>query len=478
MSLSAALNTAVFGLQTLQNQTRIVSGNVSNAQNPNYSRKITTLTTPVAEGLPQAALIASITRVAAPEIQQDLLASTGDLGRQEKQLQYTKELAEVLDATNTTGEQPTLLAMLTRFEDAWKQAEATPEDNDLKGQVVLRGVELTTEIRRLNGLQSELQNRAQQSLREDVDSINTSTIEIAKLNNKIAAQKASGAPIGDLEDLRDAEIAKLADKVGVRTILNDRGEVFVYTEGGVQLVGTSAQQFVYQPTAAPPGIYLQGTPPTVDVSAGFKNGSTRASLDYLDTSATAMSSSDPNRGTLAKFFNQLDSFSANLVTMVNAAYDDPATVAAEVYFTYVTPPATGVEAGNIQVDPLLVATPANLLSARAGAVQQSMRNTNFTAAQINPAADLNGLAISNVNIFGIANGIMAYHARSAAVNEADRDTSERIGHALDQKLRNQTGVNIDDELAQLQVLQNNYAALANVMSTVTQMFDVLVNIGR
>ena len=76
MSLGAALNVAVSGLATLQAQTRIVSGNVANAQNPNYSRKVASLTTPSAEGLPQAALIASITQVANTEIRQDLYEAT------------------------------------------------------------------------------------------------------------------------------------------------------------------------------------------------------------------------------------------------------------------------------------------------------------------------------------------------------------------------------------------------------------------
>lgn len=159
MSLSAALNTAVSGLSTLQNQTRILSGNVSNAQNPNYTRKVATLTTGSADGLPQAALISSVVRVAAPEVRQDLYNITADFGRLEEQLNYARELAETLDATNTTGGQPTLLAMMTRFEDAWKQLEATPESNDLRNQVVLRGAELATEIRRLYGRQSELETR-------------------------------------------------------------------------------------------------------------------------------------------------------------------------------------------------------------------------------------------------------------------------------------------------------------------------------
>src|SRR5690606_11288727 len=466
MSLSAALNVAVTGLQTLQQQTRLVSGNVSNAQNPHYSRKVAALTTPVAEGLPQGPLVASVTRLANAELRQDLYEATADFGRLQKQLDYSRGLAETLDAMNTTGGQPVLLAMLTRFEDAWKQLEATPENLDLRNQVVLRGQELTAEIRRLNGLQSQLLTRGREAIELDIQDINAASIEIAKLNTQIASQRAGGAPTGDLEDLRDAEVARLADKVGIRTITNDRGELFVYTEGGVQIVGTVAQQFEYDTLTNE----IRNVGGTHVLNDGFLDGSIRASLDYLDDSATALASSDPNRGMLAKYFNQLDSFAANLVTVVNTAYGGPP--------DFFATPTADFEAGDIMVNAALTADPSTLDAARAGAVQQAMRNTVLTATTINRASDPNGLAIGNLNIFGLANAILAHHARSAAQNEANRDTAERIEHTVDQKLRNLTGVNIDDELAQLQILTNNYAALANVMTTITQMFDQLVNIGR
>ncbi|MFC3674258.1 flagellar hook-associated protein FlgK [Ferrovibrio xuzhouensis] len=471
MSLSAALNTAVFGLQTLQNQTRLVSGNVSNAQNPSYSRKVAALTTPASDGYPQAALIASITRVVAPEVQADLYAAEADFGRLDKSLDYAKGLAEALDATTTTGDQPTLLAMMTRFEDAWKQLEATPEDDATKNLLVQRGIELTTEIRRLNGLQSTLQTRGQQNIQTDIDAINVSAVQIAKLNAQIASRSAGGGEVGDLEDLRDAEVTKIADKVGIRTIINDRNELFIYTEGGTQLVGSVAQQLVY--TASTNTITVAGG--TASLNNGFLDGSIRASLDYLDNSTTALNNSDPNVGMLQKFFNQLDAFAANLVTVINNAYDDPATGAVEQFFAT---PTANAEAGDIDVLAALKTTPTNVDETRAGAVQQAMRTTALTSTQINRAADPNGLSINNVNIFDLANGVMAYHAKTAADNESGRDTAERQHNALDQKFKNLTGVNIDDELAQLQILQNNYAALANVMNTVTQMFDQLVNIGR
>ena len=52
MSLTAALNTTLMGLSTIQAQTGVASGNIANAQNPNYSRKMVQLTTPAAGGDP------------------------------------------------------------------------------------------------------------------------------------------------------------------------------------------------------------------------------------------------------------------------------------------------------------------------------------------------------------------------------------------------------------------------------------------
>jgi hypothetical protein len=159
-----------------------------------------------------------------------------------------------------------------------------------------------------------------------------------------------------------------------------------------------------------------------------------------------------------------------------------------IWCNFFNTPTPGAEGGDIMVEE----TAATLNPAAAGAVQQAMRmpdallrdyevNPDYLPAGGLPAGrvlDPNGLKVANINIFGLASAILSYHARNAADTEVRMDTAERQHHALDQKLRNLTGVNIDDELAQLQLLTTNYAALANVMNTITEMFDQLVNIGR
>ncbi|WP_300302393.1 flagellar hook-associated protein FlgK [Ferrovibrio sp.] len=468
MSLSAALNTSVTGLATIQTQLSVISGNVANAENANYTRKTVTLTTPTAGGQPQAALVSSVVRATAPYLQADYYTATASYQQLITAADNARTLAEALDATSTTGDQSTLEALMTDYEDALKQLEATPEDTALKALVVQRGQSLATEINRLAGLRSQLQSQAQQDIQNGLSGLNEASDNIAKLNAQIVSQKAAGYPTGDLEDLRDAEVAKIAELVGVRTVVSDTGVMTVYSDTGTMLAGSSAQTFSYDSTA---GTITNAS--GVDVTAGFRTGSLRAELDYLDDSATALASSDGNVGTLAKFFNQLDSLAQNIADVVNAAYDDPATAAVEQFFTY----TAADPAGTLAVDATLVATPTNVNAERAGTVQQAMRSTTLTAAQVNPAADPNGLQVSSVTIFGLASGILSYHAELTSENETNRDTAESLQYTLDQKIRNLTGVDIDTELAQLQTLQTNYAALAQIMNAITEMFDQMISIG-
>jgi flagellar hook-associated protein 1 FlgK len=462
MSLTAALNTTLAGLSTIQVQTGVVSGNIANAQNPNYTRKAVQLTTPAVGGDPMAAVVAAIVRAAAPNLLQDYYDATADYGRLSAAADQARRLGEALGIDSTSGGQTPLESRLTAFEDVVKRLEATPEDTALKALVVQRGQELAGEINRLAGQRTTLQSRAQDDIRLGLETLNDAGKTIADLNAKIIGQKAAGMPTGDLEDLRDAEVAKIAGLVGVRIVTAENGAMSVYTDAGVQLVGVTAQSFSYDATIGA----ITNTSGD-DATAGFSKGSLRASLDYLDGSASALTASDGNVGAMEKFFNQIDSMARNIADVVNAAYGSN-------LFNY----TAGDAAATLAIDGSFTAAPNTLDATRMGAVQQAMRNTTLTAALINPAGEPNGLTTANVNVFGLVSGVMAYHARQVSDNDAARDTAENLQAGVEQKFRNLTGVNVDDELAQLTVLQNNYAALAQVMNAIREMFDEVISIGR
>src|SRR3546814_6022281 len=108
----------------------------------------------------------------------------------------------------------------------------------------------------------------------------------------------------------------MAGLVGVNTIVDSNGSMSVYTQTGSQIVaGSSTQTFTYSPTT---NTITNGA--GSDVTDGFHTGAITADLNYLDGSAAALSSNDPNVGTLAKFFNQLDSLATNVATEIGRAH--------------------------------------------------------------------------------------------------------------------------------------------------------------
>lgn len=82
------------------------------------------------------------------------------------------------------------------------------------------------------------------------------------------------------------------------------------------------------------------------------------------------------------------------------------------------------------------------------------------------------------SIDSFARRIVSVQAAQAQSASDDAASQAMVSDALQQKYDSETGVNIDNEMSNLIVFQNAYAANARVISTVKELFDVLLSIGR
>jgi flagellar hook-associated protein 1 FlgK len=82
------------------------------------------------------------------------------------------------------------------------------------------------------------------------------------------------------------------------------------------------------------------------------------------------------------------------------------------------------------------------------------------------------------SIDSFARRIVSVQAAQAQNASDDAASQAMVSDALQQKYDSETGVNIDNEMSNLIVFQNAYAANARVISTVKELFDVLLSIGR
>jgi flagellar hook-associated protein 1 FlgK len=82
------------------------------------------------------------------------------------------------------------------------------------------------------------------------------------------------------------------------------------------------------------------------------------------------------------------------------------------------------------------------------------------------------------SIDSFARRIVSLQSSQAASAATDATAQQVVSDTLQDKYNSETGVNIDDEMSNLIVLQNAYSANARVISTIKELFDVLLSIGR
>ena len=89
-----------------------------------------------------------------------------------------------------------------------------------------------------------------------------------------------------------------------------------------------------------------------------------------------------------------------------------------------------------------------------------------------------GLSQSGTTLAGYATSILSTNATNHA-NVTDRlSYQQAMATELEFRSSSMSGVNMDEELSNLILLQNAYAASARMISTTAEMFDVLINIRR
>jgi flagellar hook-associated protein 1 FlgK len=166
---------------------------------------------------------------------------------------------------------------------------------------------------------------------------------------------------------------------------------------------------------------------------------------------------------------------ANALPTTNSGTSGAAPGDANAFFAGVNT-ATGLDnAGTIAVNPSLAANPALLdgvanvpspTIAAALADALSLNTPTFAAAGNIPAAQ-------TVSLANYAGQILGQNATAAAAASDNVTFQTGLQSQISTQAANVSGVNMDEELSNLQVYQNAYSASARVITTVDAMFTAL-----
>lgn len=84
-----------------------------------------------------------------------------------------------------------------------------------------------------------------------------------------------------------------------------------------------------------------------------------------------------------------------------------------------------------------------------------------------------GLPVVNISFSERAAAIVATNASLASTHERNTDSQRSLSEALDHQFESERGVNLDEEMANLIVFEQAFAASARIITTIQRMFDAL-----
>lgn len=241
MAISTAISVAVSGLQIGQKETDLVAQNIARAGEPSYVKKQLVRSDYV--GMRGTiGMQGRVQRQVDLEVQRQLVQTTPSTTYSEVQARFAKRLDEMM---GTPASSNSLASMISNFNKAIQELATSPESLTARISAVNGVQALASRLNQMTQDVQGLRTDAEQGIADSVRRVNELTANIARLNEKIVAQKTSGQDITQLEDARDISVKELATLMDVQTREQPNGQMTVFTRAGLTLVDAEATQLKF-----------------------------------------------------------------------------------------------------------------------------------------------------------------------------------------------------------------------------------------
>ena len=485
MSLDAALHVASSGLDSINRRLALVSHNVANADTPGYVKQTADTAARVADGQGMGVRTGPARRDLDEHLQADLFRARADTGALDVR---GAALAAIDAAQGTPGDGTALPDLLGALRDGFSALSRDPANVVQQRAVVSAAEGLARGVNAVADTVSSRRQVAQDALVSDVKTLNGALRDLGELSDHVMQATAAGTSTADLETQRDAKMQQVAALTGARFLRRSNGDLLAMAGNSVLPLRAEQGPFgMAEATLKPrtgaadvPGLTLNGQ----DVTGRFTEGRIGANLALRDRVLPAVQAElDEFASALARGFDDqgLRLFAGADADASTAA---PGTAAERVGFAQ----ALRVNP-RVAADPSLVrdGTPAPATPNPAGYSERIERVLDTVLGDGAPAVQTAGLGLDGrlAARFGAPPTLSAFAATLAATNAeasataaARSDTAEAVQTALQNKLDQDGGVSVDEEMASMIQLQNAYAANARVISASQAMWQSLFDMVR
>ncbi len=485
MSITGALSNALTGLTAASRATEVISSNIANVMTEGYGRRQLDLSARTLGPNGTGVWIDGVSR----QVDQVVISSrrladaaAGDAGTRAR---YLERIEAAIGMPDDAG---SLSARLAELETSLQLAASRPDSSARLQGVFTAAQSLSDHINDISNRIQSLRMEADGEIAAQVAQVNSALQRLEQLNIDIVAHNGAGYDANGLIDQRQQLIDSIASIIPVRQIEREYGRIALISEGGAVLLDGPAATLGFDPV----GVIV----PEMTISSGGLNG-----LTLNDRPIDMSGTHNPMRGgSLAALFEvrdtitvnaqaDLDAFARDLVERFQDPAADPtlASGQAGLFTDGGSPFSTANEialSSRLQINALV--NPA------AGGALWKLRDGLGAASpgDIGNAVQLQRLADALDAARVPASGSYAGAARSAAGLGADflsliatqrqsvqseaAYTSARQNALKAQEL--QGGVDTDQEMQQLLLAEQAFAANARVIQAADELIQTLLGI--
>lgn len=468
-TVGTAFNIAQGALDADQSALDIVANNTANVNTPGYTREV-----PIWEqndvvsfaglsfgaGVSMTGAQSQRSRVLEQALQQQTQAESASATRLDALNQIQALFSGATSAGTSNSTASGIGTDLSNFFQTFASLEANPANDAVRQSVLSAAGTLASDF---NGAAAQLTTQ-KQSLDEESGSVvqqaNALLTNIAQLNLQIESHSPN-TDAGSLEDQRQQDLTSLSQLMAIRTVPTENNGLTVTTMGGALLV---SQGQSFQITSGMSGgvtdyFDAQGNDMTADLASGG---------GQLGGILTARDQDIPQ---VATALDQLAYGVASAVNTQNAAGSDLNGNPGGAIFTMADGSAITSSSDLAAQITVGMTDPAGIAAANSGAGSSN---------------NANAVAMATLENAGIVQGISPTSAFADMVTSLGSLTSEVSSDNTAQQagltqLQNQigalSGVNLNDEAASLETLEQSYQAASKLFTVLAQVMTAALNLG-
>jgi flagellar hook-associated protein 1 FlgK len=485
MSISATLSNALTGLTAASRGAQIVSSNVANANTEGYARREIELSPRLVGGVGAGVQVDGINRIVDNTVLRERRLAEAAVGNNDVLTGFYEDL---LNLTGTPDDGSSLSAAFVDLETSFLEASFRP-DSETRLYSVLNAAEALT--RKINGVSDgiqKLRQDADEAIASQVAILNQSLVQIADLNAEILRAKGSNLDYPALLDQRQRLVDEISQIVPIRELPRDNDTIALYTLTGGLLLDAKPAQFSFEATA----------PITPDMTL------TSGALSVLQVNGQNMSTSGAFSpiagGSLAGLFTLRDELAVEAQTNIDevarslaARFESPTLdttllVGEPGLFTDSGSPLNPTDqvglAGRLSVNSLVdPAVGGAVWRLRDGLGAATPGPTGNPTLLNGSLAALEALEPPVAGSFGVASRSASEFASSliSQIGRAQQASENRLSFERArltglQDAERRDGVDTDQELQKLLLIEQAYAANARVVQAADELLQALLRI--